>query len=197
MKKIFLTFMLLAALASLDAGSPGRRIRARRVIISPNGRKIIISGAEVGFKELNSTMKRLEDEIERMDRKLRDADPATKKGMELEQRRDTLALKFIHEAQDYILAGGLKRKDTRTRKIMLIMDNEAAVLKKKLAEYPGFPYLEYLDDPITMIRDIRRGKIKYRDRMPSRDSVMLKDIQKLQLEALEEIHKKQLDSRRK
>ena len=197
MKKLSLALILLAAAATAYAQCYPRNPKPTRVIITPDGKKITVNGGTVGYKDFTGKMASLEDDIESVERKLSKADPATKKGMALEHERNTLALEFIHEAHKYIIDGGLKRKDSRTRKIVLFMNNEAAMLKKQLKEYPNFPYLDYLDDPILMLRDIRRGKIKDHDRLPSRDSALLKEIHEMQRKALEEIHKKQMKSRKK
>ena len=52
-----------------------------------------------------------------------------------------------------------------------------------------FPYLDRLGNARLLIGEIRSGKVQFPDRVPNSDSVLLREIQKLQREFLEEYHR--------
>ncbi len=158
-------------------------------------RKITVNGDKSGKSDITGKMHNLEEKIKDVERKLSKTDTDSKKHMSLEHERSRLALEFVHEAQKYIFDGKLKRNDNRSRKIILMLDNESAMLKKTLADVKTFPYVKYLDNVQAMLKDIRSGKLKYSKKIPARDSALLNEIQQMQRDALEEFHKQQMRSR--
>jgi hypothetical protein len=73
----------------------------------------------------------------------------------------------------------------------LKLDNEAAVLKDTVEKDKRFYGAEFLNDPRGMLRNIRNGRLKYQNKIPINDSMLLKDIHKIQKRSLEDIHKEQ------
>ena len=137
MNRFFLYTMLFSFAAVIcEAG-----VSARREIKLPDGKEIVVVNGKVGYGDINGEMRRIEEDIENLERKMRKVDPDSKKGISMENERELLSLKFIHEAQKFILDGGLKNKDKRSTKVVLMMKNETEFLQKSLQKSKDFPYL--------------------------------------------------------
>ena len=95
-------------------------------------------------------------------------------------------MQIIHEAQIFFLEQGTVRDDGRTRLMRMLLDNESAYLQRSLSEVRDFPYLTYLSNPQVLIAEIRSGKVQFPERVPRSDTLLLREIQKLQREFLEE-----------
>ena len=142
----------------------------------------------VSSSDVSGYLRRLEEESEDMARKMRNADPRTKSGLNLFHKRDELSMKIVHECQNYLFRYNNKN-DSRTRKIRMMMKSEAASLLDTVGKIKNFPCPEAIMDYSNALYELRRGKIKYSRRLPSSDSALLKDIQKDQRNALDEYYK--------
>lgn len=141
-----------------------------------------------GASDISGQLRRMEEESEDLVRKMRNADPNTKRGLHLFQQRDELSLKIVHECQNYLNKHS-DRNDSRTRKIRLMLKSESASLLATVGKIKKFPYPEALTDYNQVLYDIQRGRIKYFKRVPKNRSVLLKEIQEIQRHALEDYYK--------
>ena len=182
--KINLLWCLLAALIAVypaDGFAAAKNIRAA-------------GGENTG--ELSGKLRRIEQDMEDIDQKINRTDVESKKYMQLKQERDRLSLEFIHEAQLFFFDGKNKKNENRAERIRRVMKNEITVLEDVLGKEKSFPYFKYLDKVDLLIQGIRAGKIKYPEKLPKKDGILLRDIQKMQKDALMAIQKEQMRSRR-
>jgi hypothetical protein len=147
-----------------------------------------------GKGDISGRLRRLEEDMEDLDKKLRNADADSKKGISLRQQREELGLKMIHEAQLFFLDYGSKKMDGRARKLMLLWKNESQMLMKTLGKIKDFPGAEELTSLPKLLKKARSGKFAI-SRIPRSDSALLREIQKLQKDALEDYHKQEMRNR--
>ncbi|MBE6358751.1 MAG: hypothetical protein E7057_05830 [Lentisphaerae bacterium] len=196
MKKVLLTAVMILSLAGSARITPIRPTHNQPRPSTGSGGRVPgmvldLNTGELKSRDLNGRLRRLEEDIEDVEKKMRNADPGSRRALNLQHEREKLALEFIHEAHRYFLEYGWNKTDRRSRKMRLMLDNEAAVLKGTVEKDKRFFGAEYLNDSRGMLRNIRNGRLKYRERAPINDSMLLKDIHKIQKKALEDIHREQ------
>ena len=185
MKKLQIIAVLVAVVGwfeVVDGGCCGGGGSSRRPPNSPSSRSA--SSSDVTRK-----VDRMLDEAEDVERRLSRVKAGSRDDMIWRHRREEIALQIIHEAQNYFLDQKTVRDDGRTRKMQLLLQNESAYLQRSLADVRDFPYLDRLGNARLLIGEIRSGKVQFPDRVPNSDSVLLREIQKLQREFLEEYHR--------
>lgn len=136
--------------------------------------------------DVSGKVDRMLEDAEDAERRLSRVKPGSKDEMVWRHRREDIALQIIHEAQIFFLEQGTVRDDGRTRLMRMLLDNESAYLQRSLSEVRDFPYLTYLSNPQVLIAEIRSGKVQFPERVPRSDTLLLREIQKLQREFLEE-----------
>lgn len=141
---------------------------------------------------LTGKFRRLAGDIEDLDRKMRNTDPESKKGINQLYERCKLSLEFIHEGQKFLLNS--RKNDRQIQKAMLIMKNESAFLQETLKNEKSFPGLAQINDVKTLLKAARSGKFSLERKIPKSDNALLQEIQKEQRKALHEIFKKKIDA---
>lgn len=146
--------------------------------------------------DISGRLRRLEDDIKDLDKKIAKAQTDSRKALTLQHQREKLALEMVHSAQLELLNAPVKA-DGRSRKLELLLKNEAEILEKSLNKNNSFPGLKYLTNTTGMLQDIRSGKLQFSGKISKSDSTLLREVQKKQREALTEQHKEQSRSFRK
>ena len=166
-------------------------------------KKLLLSGLIAGLclslfasGDISGRLRRMEDDIKDLDKKLAKAEAGSRKALNLTRQREKYALEMIHSIQLELMDGGNKN-DGRRRKLQLLLKNESNFLKKSLKDRKDFPGLDHLADISIIIQNIRSGKLKYDDKIPKSDSLLMRDIQKKQRDYLDKIHKEQLRNHKK
>lgn len=186
MKKLQIIAVLVAVLGwfeVVDGGCCGGGGSSRRPPDSPARRSASAS-------DVTRKVDRLLEDAEDAERRLSRVKAGSRDEMIWNHRRETIALQIIHEAQSYFLDQKTVKDDGRTRKMRLLLQNESAYLQRSLADVRDFPYLDRLENAQLLIGEIRSGKVRFPDRVSNNDSVLLREIQKLQRDFLEEYHRR-------
>lgn len=166
-------------------------------------KKLLLSGLIAGLclslfasGDISGRLRRMEDDIKDLDKKLAKAEAGSRKALNLTRQREKYALEMIHSIQLELMDGGNKN-DGRRRKLQLLLKNESNFLKKSLKNRKDFPGLDHLADISIIMQNIRSGKLKYDDKIPKNDSLLMREIQKKQRDYLDKIHKEQLRNHKK
>ena len=183
----FLTFEFFAA----ETINLPDREQTRKIII-----KNPVTGVpklkEINRADLENTLEELEEDAERLDKKLKKVKDDSRQSIRLNNEREEISLEIIHRCQRYLLEYGNKK---RAASIWELMKRESAMLKTALKNNKDFPFPELFDDYISTLVKIRKNQIPYNGKVPRSNSSLLKEIQEKQEKALEEIHKKNLDNK--
>ena len=183
----FLTFEFFAA----ETINLPDREQTRKIII-----KNPVTGVpklkEINRADLENTLEELEEDAERLDKKLKKVKDDSRQSIRLNNEREEISLEIIHRCQRYLLEYGNKK---RAASIWELMKRESAMLKTALKNNKDFPFPELFDDYISTLVKIRKNQIPYDGKVPRSNSSLLKEIQEKQEKALEEIHRKNLDNK--
>ena len=193
----FIAVLLLfsAGTTALEAGCPPKRTPRNKVNVIGPGYGINSSSDKYKYGDIMGSMRRLEDDIKDVEKKLGRAEEGSQKRLNLQQERDKLSLEMIHTAQTYFFEKGSSRNDGRTRKLHLLLQNECNMLQKTLKEIPDFPFPDRMHEISQLLLDIRSGKERYSGKIPRSNQSLLREIQKNQRELLKEFQKEQRKNR--
>lgn len=161
-----------------------------------DGRKIPVLPQSSNQNDIPGKIKRLQDEAEDIEERLSRSDPDSGGAIELQSQREEIALQIIHEAQIFFFNQKTIKNNGRTRLMGMLLQNESAMLHEALKKVvPQFPYLNRLTNIKLLIGEIRAGKVTFPGKIPSKDSALLREIQKMQRDALKEYHRQKRRSR--
>ena len=142
-----------------------------------------------GKGDISSSLDKLKKDIEDIDKKMRNAESGSRKEMNLRHEREKLALEAIHECQRFFLNN--RKNDPRARKTRQLFEQMDKILVESAKKSKDFLYPDRMQNVNEVLEEIRAGKLNFPGRIPKSDSVLLKDIQKIQKKALEEFHKEE------
>lgn len=150
------------------------------------------SNVRISGNEFSGKMRRREEDIEDLERKLADAKAGSRRYLMLKQQRDKMALEMIHDIQNYLHLRTASDSDARMVKMRDMLSNEIRVITPKVRQIEDFPFPDRMDDMPGLVRDIQAGKVKYPGRIAKNESLMIKEIQREQTRALQEYHRQEL-----
>lgn len=154
----------------------------------PPGRKIKNLSYGDNKSNLSGQLRRLEEEAEDLDRKMRRIKPESKKYATMTREREKLALDIVHTCQRY-LENRRGKTDSRTEQVMRMMKSEAVYLKNTVSKIKDFPVPQMLTNVDAAIDALRAGKVTFSGKVGRNDAATLREVQKLQRKALENYHK--------